>query len=132
MNASELIDAYETRQMERPPRRNIRTPRKGQVTTIHSATLSYPNELPLENHYRPMSQEQNADQTTATSLPSPHPVTPTDLLPATTITFQTQHGGHLALVPIGGTTAPAMTQVSIAATSGAPPTPLPELLPVPP
>jgi Chromo (CHRromatin Organisation MOdifier) domain len=132
MNASELIEAYETRQIECPPRRSIRTPRKGPVATIHSATLFHSNEPPPENHYRPMSQEQDAAQTTTTSLPSPRPATPVNLLPATTIVFQTQHGGHLALVPIGGTVASATTQVSIAATSGAPPTPSPELLPVPP
>jgi hypothetical protein len=132
MNASELIDAYKTRQTERLPRRSIRAPRKGQVATICSATLSYPNELPPKNHYRPMSQEQDATQTTATSLPSLRPATPIDLLPATTIVFQTQHGGHLALVPIGGTVASATTQVSVATTSGALPTPSLEPLPVPP
>jgi hypothetical protein len=79
-----------------------------------------------------MSQEQDATQTTTTSLPSPRPATPVDLLPAATIVFQTQHGGHLALIPVGGTIAPATTQVPIAATSGALPTPSPEPLPVPP
>jgi hypothetical protein len=79
-----------------------------------------------------MSQEQDATQTTATSLPSPRPTTPVDLLPAATVIFQTQHGRHLALIPIGGTVASAMTQVSIAATSGALPTPSPEPLPAPP
>jgi Chromo (CHRromatin Organisation MOdifier) domain len=131
MNASELIDAYETRQTEHPPRRSIRTPRKGPVATIRSATLSHSNELLLENHYRPMSQEQDAAQITTTSLLSPRPATPVDLLPATTIVFQTQHGGHLALIPVGGTVAPTTTQVSIALTSGAPPTPSPEPLPMP-
>jgi Chromo (CHRromatin Organisation MOdifier) domain len=132
MNASELIDAYETRQTERPPRRSIRTPRKGQMATIRSATVSYPYELPLKHHYRPMSQEQDATQTTTTGLPTPCPATPVDLLPAATIIFQTQHGGHLALIPVGGTVAPATTEISVATTSGAPPTPSPELLPVPP
>jgi hypothetical protein len=118
--------------MERLPRRSIRTPRKGQVATIRSTTLSHSNELPLRNHYRPMSQEQDATQTTTTSLPPPRSATPNDLLPAATVVFQTQHGGHLALVPVGGTIAPATTEVSVATTSGAPPTPSPELLPVPP
>jgi hypothetical protein len=88
MNTSELIDAYETQQAKRLPQRSIRTPRKGQVATIHSTTLFYSNELPLENHYQPMSQEQDATQTTATSLPLPCPATPVDLLPATTISFR--------------------------------------------
>jgi hypothetical protein len=79
-----------------------------------------------------MSQEQDATQTASTSLPSPRPATPVDLLPAATIVFQTQHGRHLALIPVRGTVTPTMTQVSIATTSGAPPTPSPELLPVPP
>jgi hypothetical protein len=131
MNVSELIDAYETQQVECPPRRSIRTLRKGQVATIRSTTLFHVNELPLENHYRPMSLEQNATQATATSLPLPRPAMPTDLLPAATIVFQTQHGGQLVLVPVRGTVAPATTQISIATTSGAPPTPSPEPLPVP-
>jgi hypothetical protein len=132
MNALELIDAYETWQTERPPQRSIRTLRKGPVATIRSATLSHSNELPSKNHYRPMSQEQDAAQTTTTSLPSPHPAMPVDLLPAATIIFQTQHSGHLVLIPVGGTVTSATTQVSIAATSGAPLTPSPEPLPVPP
>jgi hypothetical protein len=79
-----------------------------------------------------MSQEQDATQTTATSLPPSRPTTPTDHLPANTIVFQTQHGGHLALIPIGGTVASATTKISATTTSRAPPTPSPELLPVPP
>jgi hypothetical protein len=55
-----------------------------------------------------------------------------DLLPAATIIFQTQHSGQFALIPVGGTVTLATTQISIAVTSGAPPTPSPEPLPVPP
>jgi hypothetical protein len=77
-----------------------------------------------------MSQE-NASQTTPTSLPMPRPATPDDLIPyATTTIFQTQSGGQLALVPVGATYTGPSTQIS--AMGGPPPTPSPEPLPVPP